>query len=52
MCAFCECTIRKKVEEYTATHTKKTYQGEWGVNTYEPYQMQALSIVSPYNLYT
>ena len=39
-------TIRKRVQEYTATHTRKKYQGEWAVNTYEPYQMQALSIVS------
>jgi len=41
-----ECTIRKRVQEYTDTHTRRSYQGEWAISTYEPYQMEALSIVS------
>ena len=39
-------SFRKRVQEYTDAQTKRTYQGEWAVSTYEPYQMEALSIVS------
>ena len=39
-------SFRKRVQEYTDAQIKRTYQGEWAVSTYEPYQMEALSIVS------
>ena len=39
-------SFRKRVQEYTDAQTRRTYQGEWAVSIYEPYQMETLSIVS------